>query len=76
MISRNFRDLLGQFIASDKAYSFMSTIKGTPWYWKKSFQELLGMTEQLIVSLSQLSEEDARNLSYNERCNSLAKNSV
>ena len=35
MLSRNFTETKQQFIASDEAFSFMNTIKGTPAYWKK-----------------------------------------
>ena len=29
--------LKNQLIANEKAFSFMSSIKGTPAYWKKNF---------------------------------------
>ena len=32
-----FKATMQQFIAQDKVYSFMSSIKGTPAYWKKNF---------------------------------------
>ena len=37
MLSKNFKATLHQFIAQDKAYSFISSIKGTPAYWKKFY---------------------------------------
>ena len=36
MLSSNFKATVQQFIAQGKAYSFMSSIKGTPAYWAKS----------------------------------------
>ena len=47
MLSRNFKETMQQFIASDEAFSFMNTIKGTPAYWKKSLHEVLAMVKQL-----------------------------
>ena len=38
-----------QFIAKDKAYSFMSSIKGTPGYWKKNSFEVLAVVKQLGI---------------------------
>ena len=37
MLSKNFEATLHQFIAQDKAYSFISSTKGTPAYWKKFY---------------------------------------
>ena len=34
MLSKNFKQLVQEFIAKDKAFSFMRSIKGTPAYWK------------------------------------------
>ena len=34
-LSKNFKATIQQFIAQDKAYSFISSIKGTPAYWEK-----------------------------------------
>ena len=47
MLSQNFKDTVKSFVASDEAYSFMSTIKGTPAYWKKFLFEVLAMVKQL-----------------------------
>ena len=49
MLSKNFKATLHQFIAQDKAYSFISSIKGTPAYWKKLLFELLAMVNQLVI---------------------------
>ena len=35
MLSQNFNETVKSFITNDKAYQFMSTIKGTLAYWKK-----------------------------------------
>jgi len=32
MLSQNFKETVRQFIANDKAFAFMSTVKGTPAY--------------------------------------------
>ena len=36
-----------EFIAKDKGFSFMSTIKGTPAYWEKFLHQVLAMVKQL-----------------------------
>ena len=41
MISQNFSERVRDFIASDHAYQFLSTIKGTPVYLKKFLWEVL-----------------------------------
>lgn len=47
MLSQNFKETVKQFVANDKAFSFMSSVKGTPAYWKKFLQEVLAMVKQL-----------------------------
>ena len=49
MLSRNFKETKQQFIASDEAFSFMNTIKGTPAYWKKFLHQVLAMIKQLSL---------------------------
>ena len=49
MLSKNFKATVHQFIAQDKAYSFMSSIKGAPAYWKKNLFEVLAMVKQLGI---------------------------
>ena len=46
MLSHDFSDTVKSFIASDEAYHFMNTIKGTPAYWN----EVLAMVKQLGIS--------------------------
>eukprot|EP00111_Clytia_hemisphaerica_P007574 TCONS_00022007-protein len=45
MLSQNFKETAKQFIANDEAFAFISTVKGTPAYWKKFQQEVLIMVE-------------------------------
>ena len=47
MLSRNFKETVQHFIASDEAFSFMNTVKGTPAYWKKFLHEVLAIVKQL-----------------------------
>ena len=47
MLSRNFKESVKSFVATDEAYSFMNTIKGTPAYWKRFLFEVLAMLKQL-----------------------------
>ena len=49
MLGRNFKEKVKEFIATDKAFSFMNCIKGTPAYWKKFLYEVLAMVKQLRV---------------------------
>ena len=47
MLTGNFKETVQSFVANDEAYSFMSTIKGTPAYWKRFLFEVLAMVKQL-----------------------------
>ena len=47
MLSSNFKERVKEFIASDKAFTFMNSIKGTPAYWQRFLYEVLGMVKQL-----------------------------
>ena len=49
MFSINFKATVEEFIAQDKAYSFISSIKGTPAYLKKKIIEVLAMIKQLGI---------------------------
>ena len=49
MLSKNFKATVHQFIVQDKAYSFMSSFKCTPAYWKKYLFEVLVMINQLGI---------------------------
>ena len=48
-LNNNFKGMVQQFIAQDKTYSFMSLIKDTPAYWKKTLFEVLAMVKQLVI---------------------------
>ena len=43
MLSKRVKELMSK----DKAFSFMSSIKGTPAYWKKFLHQVLAMVKQL-----------------------------
>ena len=47
MVSRNFKETVQHFIASDEAFSFMNTINRPPAYWKKLLHDALAMVKQL-----------------------------
>ena len=49
ILSRNFKEIVQHFIASDEAFSFMNTIKGTPASWTKFLHEVLAMVKQLCL---------------------------
>ena len=48
LLNDNFKERV-EFVASDQAYTFMNTIKGTPAYWKKFKSEFLAMVRQLGI---------------------------
>ena len=100
MAKNNFKATIEKFVASDNAFSFMSSVKGTPAYWKQFLYDVLATVKQLgiptyFLTLScadlrweelsyiinklnnlGLSDEELKNLSYQERCNLLKKNPV
>ena len=47
MFSNNFKEAIKQFVASDQAYRFMNSVKGTPAYWKNMLSDVLAMVKQL-----------------------------
>ena len=49
MFSKNFKQTGKQFIASNRACSFMSSIKSAPAYWKRFLQEIFAMVKQLGI---------------------------
>ena len=70
-LSKKFKKTVNQFIARDKAYSFMNAIKGTPAYWKKFLHEILAMVKQLgITTFLTLSCADLR---WNELISIISK---
>ena len=46
MLSKHFNENVKEFISTDRAFSFMNTIKGTPAYWKKFLLEVMAMAKQ------------------------------
>ena len=47
MLKGNFKEKVKQFIARDKAYSFMRPIKAIPAYWRIFLHEVMAMVKQL-----------------------------
>ena len=47
MLSKSFKQKLQEFIAKDKAFSFMRSIKGTPACWEKFLHQVLALVKQL-----------------------------
>ena len=99
-IRQNFKESVRKFVASNNAFSFMSSVKGTPAYWKQFLYEVLAMVKQLgiptfFLTLScadlrwdelphiinklnklGLSDDDIKNLSFEDRCKYLNSNPV
>ena len=48
-LSNNFKETIKQFVANDKAFRFMTPVKGTHAYWKKFLNEVLAMVKQLGI---------------------------
>ena len=49
-IKDNSKGTIKRFIASDKAFSFMNSVKETPAYWKQFLYDLLAMIKQLGIA--------------------------
>ena len=47
MLSKNVKQRVQEFIAKDKAYIFISSIKGTPAYWKYFLHQDLALVKHL-----------------------------
>ena len=63
-VQRNFKETLESFVASDNAFSFMSSVKGTIAYWKQFLYDVLAMVKQLGIPTYFLTLSCAE-LSYN-----------
>ena len=48
-VKNNFKAAIERFVASDNAFSFMSSVKGTPAYWKQLLFDVLAMVKQLVI---------------------------
>ena len=46
-VKSNFKGTRERFVAKDNAFSFMSSVKGTPAYWKQFLFDVLAMVKQL-----------------------------
>ena len=46
-VKNNFKGTIERFVASDNAFSFMSSVKGT--YWKQFLYDVLAMFKQLGI---------------------------
>ena len=47
MVRNNLKGTIERFVASDKLFSFMSSVKGTPPYWKQFLYDVLAIIKQL-----------------------------
>ena len=45
----NFKETIERFVATNNAFSFMSSVKGTPAYWKIFFYDVLAMLKELGI---------------------------
>ena len=43
MVKNNLKGTIERFVASDKTLSFMSSVKGTPPYWKQFLYNVLAI---------------------------------
>ena len=46
-VKQNYKESVKRLLSSENAYSFMSSVKGTPAYWKQFLFEVLAMVKQL-----------------------------
>ena len=49
-VKSNFKKTIERFVARNDAFSFMSSVKGTPAYWKQFSYDVLAMVKQLETS--------------------------
>ena len=47
IMSKYYKQRVKELIPKDKAFSFITSIKGTPAYWKKFLHQVLAMVKQL-----------------------------
>ena len=48
-IKNIFKEKIERFVASDNAFSFMSSVKGTPAYWKQFLYDTVAMVKQIGI---------------------------
>ena len=49
MVKNYFKATIEKFVASDNVFSFMSSVKGTPAYWKQFLYDVLAMFKKLDI---------------------------
>ena len=49
-VKSNLKGTIERFVASDNASLFMTSVKGTPAYWKQLLYDVLAMIKQLGIS--------------------------
>ena len=49
-VTSSFKGTNEGFVSRDKTFSFMSSVKGTPAYWKQFLLDVLAMVKQLEIS--------------------------
>ena len=49
MVTNTLKGTIQKFVASDNAFSFLSSVKGTPAYWKRFSYDVLAMVKQLGI---------------------------
>ena len=100
MVKKFFKGTIKRFFTGDNEFSFMSSVKGTPAYWKQFLYDVLAIVKQLgiptyFLTLScadlrweqlpyfinklnslDLSDDELKNVSCQERCNLLNNNPV
>ena len=48
-VKQNYKESVKRLLSSENAYSFMSSVKGTPVYWKQFLFEVFAMVKQLGI---------------------------
>ena len=49
MVKNNLKGTIERFVVSDNELSFMSSVKGTPTYWKRFLYNVLAIVKQLAI---------------------------
>ena len=50
-VNSNFEGKVERFVTRDSAFTFMSSVKGTPANWKQFFYDVLAMYNQLGIPM-------------------------
>ena len=48
-VINNFKATIERFVANDNVFPFMSSVKGTPEYWKQFLYDVLAIVKQLGI---------------------------